>query len=476
MARVSKPLVLSEGDLVALQELSSYGNKDASLRAEIIIACANDRTNKSIAQELSINETTVKKWKEIYREKGMQGLVSEYKGGRRPSSPTPADLEQTILGMLADCGNGNLTASEIASQLKVDVGKVYYVLRKNGITLERNTTWEYISRDDMGTWDPPIIGLYLSPSCSCIVTSSNPWSKENGTMQGVFVTRDKALEDELERSCVPVSLSGIIRTAAGMPAAMSGRMPEPEAVIEDAIAQWDRDREAEFSVFCFGNAFSYEGTRSKQSRIYHHSSLDEMKSSFLHWMGGRCNADQHAKAEHLLTEICRFCRQQSDLSNAFVWYLCQNETGHDKTGTEKGISAFDAFEKSEGPLVLPEAKNWTSVEEMLNALLPEMNSSTHETEAGAILYHRGKDGMIHYSHVLSKQKFQAMEEFSFESKDDFERDLSRLEEDTEGFLREVAGANYEMFLSGAKKTKSDRSVLKSRSRDAEGKDITYPSC
>ncbi len=453
MARVSKPLVLSKADITALQELRAYGDKDASLRAAIVIACADERTNKSIAQELSVNEATVKKWKEAYREKGLQGLVSEHTGGRRTVSPTPVGLEQMILDMVDNPEDENLTASAIAKQLQVDVGKVYYVLRKNGITLSRNRSWEYVSRDDMGDWNPPIICLYLAPACSCIVTSSNSCPKENGPMQGVFVTRDKVLEEELERSLVRVSLPGALKTAAGMATEISAKTPKPGPVIEKAISQWDTDREAEFSIFCCGNIFSYEGIRSKQSYIYHYGSLDEMKASFLHWMGGRCNADQHARAEFLLEEICLFSRQQRESSHAFVWYLRQNETVHGEVDSE-GATIFDTPQENAGALELPEAKSYADVEEMLKSLLPERDSSEPEPEAGAILYHRGKDGRIHFSHVLSKQKFQAMEDFGFESKEDFERDLSRLEEDTEGFLHEIAGANYEMFLTGAKKNKT----------------------
>ncbi len=458
MARVSKPLVLSEADLVALQELEIYGDKEASLRAEIVIACADDRTNKSIAQELSVTEATVKKWKEAFREKGLQGLVTEHTGGRKPSSPTPVGLEQAIVDIVTSHADESLTASAIAEQLQVDVGKVYYVLRKNGITLNRNRNWEYITQDDMGGWNPPIICLYLSPSCSCIVASSNPWPGESRPAQGIFVTRDKALEDELERSLIQVSLLGILKTALRISSDLSARTPKPGPVIEEAIAQWDTDREAEFFIFCFGDTFSYEGKRSRQSHINHYGSLDEMKASFLHWMGGRCNADQHAKAELLLEEVCHFCGQQQEpSSNAFIWYLRNNEIVPCGAGTE-GTGTSETPLKGDDALVLSRAKSWTSVEEMLNALLPEMDSSEPMTEAGAILYHRGKDGRIHYSHVPSRQKFQDMEEFSFGSKESFERNLSRLEEDTEGLLREVAEANYGMFLEGAKKTKPDRSV------------------
>ncbi len=453
MARVSNPLVLSEAELMALQELRAYGDKDVSLRAEIVIACAEERTNKSIAQELSINEATVKKWKEAYREKGLQGLSSEHTGGRRPSSPAPVGLEQMILDIVDNREDENLTTSAIARQLQVDVGKVYYVLRKNGITLSRNRSWEYVSGDDMGDWDPPIICLYLSASCSCIVTSSNPWPKENRPVQGVFVTRDKVLKEELERSLIQVSLTGILKTASGMSAEISARKPKPGPVIEEAIAQWDMDKEAEFSIFCFGNNFSYKGIRSKQSHVYYHGSLDDMKVSFLHWIGGRCNAAQHARAEFLLEEICRFIRQQQESSYAFIWYLRQNAIVHGEVNTEEQ-AAFDMPVENTNVLDPSEAETKDDVAEMLKALLPEMDSSEPESEAGAILYHRDKDGRIHYSHVLSKQKFQAMEDFGFESKEGFERDLSRLEEDTEGFLHEVAGANYQMFLAGAKKNKT----------------------
>ena len=268
-------------------------------------------------------------------------------------------------------------------------------------------------------------------------------------MQGVFVTRDKALKNALERSLVPVSLPGILKTASGIPAGASAKDPGPGQVIEEAISQWDAEGEAEFYIFCFGGPFSYEGIRSKQSHVLRHGSPDEMKASFLHWMGGRCDAVQHVKAELLLGEVCRFCGQRRESSRGFVWYLRRNEAAHGEGGTE---AAPGALGESGDTLVLPGAESWGTVEEMLKKLLPEMDSG--EPEAGAILYHRGKDGKIHCSHVQSSQRFQDMEEFDFESRKGFERDLSRLEDDTEGLLHEIAGANYEMYLAGAKKNKA----------------------
>ena len=255
MARFSKPLVLLEADLLALQELRKYGDKDASLRAEIVIACADDRTNKSIAQELSVTEATVKKWKEAFREKGLQGLVTEHTGGRKPSTPTPVGMEQAIVDIVSNHVDDGLTASAIAEQLQVDVSKVYYVLRKNGITLNRNRNWEYTSQDDMGGWNPPIICLYLSPSCSFIVASSNPWSKENMPVQGIFVTRDKALEDELERSLIRVSLLGILKTASRISTDSSARTPNLGLSSKKLSPNGTRIKKLNFISFAMGMPF-----------------------------------------------------------------------------------------------------------------------------------------------------------------------------------------------------------------------------
>ena len=452
MARVSRPLVLSEEDVNALEELKEYGDKEMCLRAQIILACAESRTNKSIAQELSLTEATVKKWKEAYREKGLQGLKSEHTGGRPSSSPAPVDLENTVLDMLAQCTDERPTAAEIAERLQVDVSKVYYLLRKNGINLSRDRCWEYTSRDDMGEWDPPILFLYLSPNRTLIVTSSNPWPGDARPAQGVLVTHDKALKQALERSVVPVSLAGILKTASELSDSTSARDVKPGPAMEEAISQWDGDKEAEFFIFCSGNAFTYGGLRAKKCHVYCYESVDEMITSFLHWMGGKCNSFQHSKAELLMDEICRFSRKQQASSQPFIWYLRQKGAS-DPAGTVESTTR-DETEGYTDPLIFPDAKSWSNIEEMLLALLPELNSSEPATEAGALLYQRGSDGNLMVRLVQSERKFQAMEEFDLGSKEGFERDMSRLEQDTEAFLYEISGVNYNMFLDGSKKNKT----------------------
>jgi hypothetical protein len=338
-----------------------------------------------------------------------------------------------VLGILDEYTDEKPTAAAIAERLQVDVSKVHYVLRKKGINLSRSRSWEYITRDDMSNWNPPIICLYLCSSYSLIVASSNPWMDKDRQVKGVFVIHDKPLKETLEKSVIPVSLTGILKTASGLTGnTSSSRVEKPGLIIEKAIQQWDTDKETEFFIFYFGEDFTYEGIRAKQCHINHFESMDEMKSSFIHWMGGRSNASQHARAESLLEEICMFSQKCHDASQSFLWYLQKNEK---KIVAEKQeeLSKQNQPDETEKVLILPEAKSWSSVEEMLNELLPEMDSSEPMTEAGAVLFQRDNDGKLQFRLVQSQRKFQAMGEFRFDSKDSLERDMSRLEEDTEAF-------------------------------------------
>ena len=456
MPRVSKPLALSEDDLIALEKLKAYGDQETCLRAEIVLACGENKTNKSIAQELSVTEVTVKRWKEAFRERGLKGLESGHSGGRPSSSPVPDELEGSILRILAESTEEKLTAAMLAERLQVDVQKVYYVLRKHGINLSRSRCWEYISRDDMDQWNPPVLCLYLSPACDLIVTSSDAWSYEDKSLEGVFVTQDRKLKDALESSVIPASLAGLLKTVSDMPEKPSGRdvkPGKPGSVIAEAISQWNANKEAEFFIFSSGDSFRYEGIRAKQCHVYHYESMDEMITGFNHWMGGRCNSGQHVRTEALMEGIRRLTQKRKSSSQPFVWYLKQKEGDEDCTGPEES-AASDMAEGEGDALVFSNAKSWSSVEEMLTELLPEMDSTDPVTEAGAVLYQRGNDGKLSFRLVQSKRKFQAMEEFNFETKDGFENDMSRLEDDTEAFLHEIASANYEMFLDGSKKNKT----------------------
>lgn len=82
-------LVLSDGERAELMSLAAQRNtgQAPALRARIVLRCATGRQNKQVAANLSIDQTTVGKWRRRFAEHRMEGLQDE------PRSGTPRTIE-----------------------------------------------------------------------------------------------------------------------------------------------------------------------------------------------------------------------------------------------------------------------------------------------------------------------------------------------------------------------------------------------
>ena len=78
------PIVLSEDEKAQLLSLAQSRALPLGLvqRAQIVLACAEGEANSSIAQRLRLNKATVGKWRQRYRERGIEGLHDELRPGR----------------------------------------------------------------------------------------------------------------------------------------------------------------------------------------------------------------------------------------------------------------------------------------------------------------------------------------------------------------------------------------------------------
>ena len=66
-----------------------------SIRARIVLGCAEGRENRQVARELRITEQTVCKWRERFRVHGLEGLADEPRPGT-PRKIADAQVEALI--------------------------------------------------------------------------------------------------------------------------------------------------------------------------------------------------------------------------------------------------------------------------------------------------------------------------------------------------------------------------------------------
>src|SRR6266567_1515727 len=97
MGRPTKPIVLKEEERAKLQEWARRPKtaQRLSLRARIVLGCAEGRENRQVARELRISDQTVCKWRERFRANGLEGLADEPRPGT-PRKISDAQVERLI--------------------------------------------------------------------------------------------------------------------------------------------------------------------------------------------------------------------------------------------------------------------------------------------------------------------------------------------------------------------------------------------
>src|SRR5215469_8872952 len=103
--RIGRPipeLSLSEAERTTLQNWARRPKSAQALaaRAKLILACADQKTNTTVAQEFRVAEQTVGKWRSRFMEKGLDGLLDEARPGT-PRKVSDADVERVLTLTLA---------------------------------------------------------------------------------------------------------------------------------------------------------------------------------------------------------------------------------------------------------------------------------------------------------------------------------------------------------------------------------------
>jgi len=458
MARVSPPLTISPQDRAVLEAMCT-GNGEERIRAQIVLACEENKLNKDIAASLGVQSNMVSKWKEAYRIKGLDGIRIIHAGGRPNKYAEAVDIPAMIRCCLE--AHPDWKADDIAKELKLPSGKIYYELGKMELNLQRSHRWTYSSSDPICRWNPPLILVYRAYECGTLVAFKSLWTLDRKVI-GTLETRVRSMKEELEKSVVPVTLPGMLYTASRfVESPVSSNDKSPTEYVTKAIDSWCECLQrvaVEFHVFSFGKSPTYQGLN--QVSCYYHTfdSEEEMASAFAHWMGGLCSGRQHIDVENLMRDLKGYGKSVKKETSAFVWYSCEPSDEYPDSGAEPDGSPGN---ESENPLDDKmtgwEELNLTQSEykELMEAIGSVANSTDGDgTSVGVILYQtENGGGGRHFKLVQSDVKFQDHQEFDFSSQEGFTREISRLTEDSDDFGDSVAMANNDLFLEIAKKNK-----------------------
>ena len=177
MARPATLIQLNSSEseqLVALIKAPQTQRRYAD-RARMILWAAEGKSNKHIAETLSVRTATVSKWRVRFESERLEGLLDDYRPGRPPKdSDGGAALREKMLLLLDESppeGYAQWNGSLLAVRLGVKPDKVWSELRQLGISLQRRRSWCISTDPEFSAKAADIVGLYLDPPANAIVLS-----------------------------------------------------------------------------------------------------------------------------------------------------------------------------------------------------------------------------------------------------------------------------------------------------------------
>jgi transposase len=132
-----EPLVLSDAERRTLENWAKRRKtaQGLALRARIVLACAEGRSNTAVAARLRVSRTTVRKWRDRFLARRLDGLGDEPRPGV-PRTISDARVEEVVVRTLEQVPEGatHWSKRELARQVGISATSVHRIfLRTTGM-------------------------------------------------------------------------------------------------------------------------------------------------------------------------------------------------------------------------------------------------------------------------------------------------------------------------------------------------------
>lgn len=177
MARTGR--LVDEIELTDLERstLESYARRATigqaiALRSRIILMCADDRSNRSIAAELGVHPNTVGKWRKRFAAERLDGISDAPRSGR-PRSVEDEQVEEVVRLTLEELPKGatRWSTREMAQRTGLGRTTVSKIWRAFGLKPHRSETFQLSTDPDFVAKVHDVVGLYMNPPDNALVLS-----------------------------------------------------------------------------------------------------------------------------------------------------------------------------------------------------------------------------------------------------------------------------------------------------------------
>jgi len=169
---IAVEVVLSAGEREQLESWARRGKSAQALaqRSRIVLAAAEGLKNTEISQRLSLDHTTVRKWRSRFAKERLDGLVDEPRPGR-PRTISDAQVEEVIVKTLESTPKDatHWSTRAMASEVGLSQTAVSRIWRAFGLQPHRSETWKLSKDPQFVAKVRDVVGLYLDPPERAVV-------------------------------------------------------------------------------------------------------------------------------------------------------------------------------------------------------------------------------------------------------------------------------------------------------------------
>lgn len=167
--RIGRPipeLVVTTGELESLQNWARRPKsaQALALRARIILACAEGKTNTEVASQFRVTKQMVGKWRARFLDRRLDGLLDEPRPGT-PRKVSDADVERVLTTTLESLPSGatHWSTRSLAQKCGLSRSTVSRIWRAFALQPHRTETFK-LSKDPLFIEKVrDIVGLYMNP-------------------------------------------------------------------------------------------------------------------------------------------------------------------------------------------------------------------------------------------------------------------------------------------------------------------------
>ena len=169
---VAVEVVLSEEEREQLVSWARRGKSAQALaqRSRIVLAAAEGLKNTEIAERLSLDRSTVVKWRARFASDRLDGLVDEPRPGR-PRTVTDAQVEEVIIRTLESTPKDatHWSTRSMAAEVGLSQTAVSRIWQAFGLQPHRRETWKLSKDPQFVQKVRDVVGLYLDPPERAVV-------------------------------------------------------------------------------------------------------------------------------------------------------------------------------------------------------------------------------------------------------------------------------------------------------------------